>query len=143
MPVTSRSEGDWSGNIELDWHANDDVLVYAKVSRGHKAGGFNGGIISFFLADALTYDAETPLTYEGGFKASFWDGRARLNASVFYTDYQDYQTFTQNGPNLVLFNVDAEILGSEIELTLNPWDGWDFLFGLSLLDGDQEDVIGP
>ena len=142
LATTERTEGDWSGHVELDWHVNDDILVYGKVSRGHKAGGFNGGIISFFFADQITYDSELPVTYEGGFKSTLFGGKARLNASVFYTDYSDFQTFTQQGPSLILFNVDAEVLGSEIELTLNPWEGWDFLFGLSLLDAEQQDLEG-
>ena len=142
LPETRRTEGDWSGHVELDWHVNDDILVYGKISRGHKAGGFNGGIVSFFLASDITYDAELPVTYEGGFKSELFDGKARLNASVFYTDYSDFQTFTQQGPSLILFNVDAEVLGSEIELTVNPWEGWDFLFGLSLLDAEQKNLAG-
>lgn len=36
-----RTEGDWSGHIEVDYKPNDDWLLYAKVTRGHKAGGFN------------------------------------------------------------------------------------------------------
>ena len=142
LPETERTEGDWSGHVELDWHVSEDILVYGKIARGHKAGGFNGGIISFFLADDITYDSELPITYEGGFKTELFDGKARLNASVFYTDYNDFQTFTQHGPSLILFNVDAEVLGSEIELTLNPWEGWGFLFGLSLLDAEQKNLEG-
>ena len=142
LPTTERTEGDWSGNAELDWHVSEDTMVYGKISRGHKAGGFNGGIISFFLPADVTYDAELPVTYEGGLKTRFADGRVRLNASVFYTDYKGFQTFTQQGQSLVLFNVDAEVLGSEIELTLNPWEGWDFLFGLSLLDAEQKNLTG-
>lgn len=142
LPTTRRSEGDWSGHIELDWHINDDTMAYAKIARGHKAGGFNGGIISFFFANEITYDSELPVTYEGGLKTQFANGKVRLNASVFYTDYKNFQTFTQQGPSLILFNVDSEVLGSEIELTLNPWDGWDFLFGLSLLDAEQKNLTG-
>ena len=142
LPNTKRTEGDWSGHIELDWHVSDDVLVYGKIARGHKAGGFNGGIISFFFADQVTYDSELPVTYEGGFKSELFEGKARLNASVFYTDYKDFQTFTQQGPSLILFNVDAEVLGAEIELVMNPWEGWDFLFGLSLLDAEQQNLAG-
>lgn len=140
---TKRSEGDWSGNIELNWKPNDDWMVYGKVSRGHKAGGFNGGIIDFFLPEAVTYGSETPITYEAGFKATFFDGRARLNTSVFYVDYNNFQTFSQIGPNLSVFNVDAEIQGSEIELFLTPGEGWDFVFGVSLLDAVQKDLAGP
>lgn len=143
LPTTQSREDDWSGNVELDWKPNDDVLVYGKAVRGYKAGGFNGGIINFFLPEAVTYDGETPLTYEAGLKASFLDGKARLNASVFYTDYKGFQTFTQNGANLIVFNVDATSKGSEIELILSPVSGLDVLLGASILDAVQKDVVGP
>lgn len=143
LPRTKRSEGDWSGNLELDWKPTDDLLVYGKVVRGYKAGGFNGGIINFFLPEAATYGAETPWTYEVGLKASFADGKARLNASAFYTDYKGFQTFTQNGANLIVFNVDARSVGGEAELVLNPVQGLDILLGVSVLDAKQKDVIGP
>ena len=143
LPNTTRDEGDWSGNAELDWKPSDDLLIYGKVVRGHKAGGFNGGIINFFEPSAATYDAELPLTYEAGLKAAFFEQKARVSASAFYTDYKDFQTFTQAGANLIVFNVDAEMTGGELELTLNPWEGWDVLLGISLLDATQKDVPGP
>lgn len=142
LPPTSRSEGDWSGHIELDWKPNEDWLVYGKVSRGHKAGGFNGGGTAFFTAAEATYDAELPITYEAGFKSSFADGRYRLNASGFYIDYDDFQTFTQDGLSLLLFNVDAEVTGAEFELIANPFEGFEMLLGLSLLDAEQKDLAG-
>jgi iron complex outermembrane receptor protein len=137
-----RSEGEWSGNIELNWSSEENLLVYGKISKGHKAGGYNGGVISFFDQVDLTYDAEIPITYELGLKTAFWDGKARFNGAVFYTDYEDFQTFTQRGPSLILFNIDAEVTGAELELVLNPAQGWDFLFGVSLLDGEMQDLDG-
>ncbi len=140
LAKTRRTEGDWSGNVELDWRMNDDTLVYGKISRGHKAGGFNGGIISFFDANEITYGSETPLTYELGLKSEYFDGKARLSTSVFFSDYEGFQTFSQRGPSLIVFNTDAEILGAEIELVLAPADGWEFLFGLSLLDAEIKNL---
>ena len=141
----SRSEGEWSGVFELDWRPNDDWLVYAKYSRGNKAGGYNAGAAMLFdAATALQYQGEVLTSYEGGFKATLFDGRARLNASVFYYDYENFQSFSQQGANLVVFNADAENTGAEIELIANPFEGWEFLFGLSLQDAKQKDVaFGP
>jgi len=137
----SRSEGEWSGMFELDWRPNDDWLVYAKYSRGNKAGGYNAGAAMLFdTATALEFDGEVLISYESGFKTTFFDGKARLNASVFYYDYQDFQSFSQQGANLVVFNTDAENIGGEIELITNPAEGWEFMFGLSLQDAKQKDV---
>ncbi|MFT7459706.1 MAG: iron complex outermembrane receptor protein, partial [Planctomycetota bacterium] len=140
--TASRTEGDWSGHIELDYRPNDDWLVYGKVTRGHKAGGFNSGGTLFFTPAQATFDSELPVSYEAGFKGTFWDGRARLNASAFYIDYKNFQTFNQIGLSLLVFNVDAEVTGSEIELALNPAEGWDVLLGVSLLDANQKNVAG-
>ena len=143
--VDSRTEGEWSGVFELDWRPNDDWLIYAKYSRGNKAGGYNAGAAMLFdTATALEFQSEVLTSYEGGFKATLFDGKARLNASVFYYDYKDFQSFSQQGANLVVFNTDAKNVGTEIELIANPLEGWEFLFGLSLQDAKQKDVpFGP
>ena len=38
---------------------------------------------------------------------------------------------------------DAEMYGAEVELTLSPAEGWDLLFGVSLLDAEVKDVPMP
>lgn len=143
LAPTSRSEGNWSGNVELDWKPNGDLLIYGKVVRGYKAGGFNGGITNLFEFSKITYNAETPTTFEVGAKSSLLDGKVRLNASAFYMDYRNFQTFTQVGAGLLQFNVDARSLGGEAELVINPVRGLDLLLGMSLLDAKQKHVAGP
>lgn len=143
LPKTTEDDGDWSGNLEINWRPGDSTLVYAKVSRGHKAGGFNGGAVAGYTAADVIYDSELPVTYEAGIKTAVFDQSLRINASLFYTDYKDFQTYQQTGLDLRLFNVDAEITGAEIELIANPMEGLEMLFGASLLDADQLDVPGP
>lgn len=135
-----------TGVAELDWHPNEDWLLYAKFSRGVKSAGFNATFLDasliFFsnVPATVPFGEETLHSYELGFKGKFWDGRARLNVAGFYYDYSDYQTFRFELLNSVIFNADAEIYGGEAELVLNPWEGWDFLFGLSLLDATAKDI---
>jgi iron complex outermembrane receptor protein len=119
----SRSEGDWAGKSEIDWHPNEDWLVYAGVTRGNKAGGFNGGTVAIYTVDQTEFGGEVLVSYEGGFKSSLLDGKARLNATVFHYDYSDFQTFTQFGASLIVLNIDAKVTGAEIELVTNPADG--------------------
>jgi len=135
-----------TGTAEIDWRPNDDWLVYAKYSRGVKSAGFNAVFLDasliFFsnVPATVPFGEETLHSFEAGFKAKFFNGRARLNAAGFYYDYKDFQTFRFELLNSVIFNTDAEIYGGEVELVLNPWEGWDFLFGLSLLDATAKDV---
>jgi iron complex outermembrane receptor protein len=143
--ISNRDEGEWSGVVELDWRPNEDWLVYAKYSRGNKAGGYNAGAAMIFdAATAFEYGGEILTSIEGGFKATLFDGKARLNVSIFNYDYEDFQSFSQQGPNLIVFNTDAENTGGEIELFANPAEGWEFLLGLSIQDAMQKDVaFGP
>jgi len=137
-----RSESDWSGILELDYRPNEDWLWFGKVTRGNKAGGFNGGAIAIYTPDQAEFDGEVLTSYEIGFKSTLADGRVRLNASVFYYDYQDFQTYTQFGPSLIVFNTDAEVNGTEIELIANPSEGWEFILGVSHLDAEVNDLFG-
>ena len=82
---------DWRLRAEYD--ITDDNLVYALVASGNKAGGFNDNLGD--LGVAPTYDRESVVLYEVGSKNEFSIGRVktRLNASLFYNDYND-QVFT-------------------------------------------------
>ncbi|MBI2993072.1 MAG: TonB-dependent receptor [Gammaproteobacteria bacterium] len=135
-----------TGLIELDWKPTDDLLIYGKYSRGVKSAGFNSTFMDasfiFFsnTPETVPFDDETLTSYEGGFKATLFDGTTRLNASAFYYDYEDFQTFRFEFLSSVIFNTDAEIWGGEIELQTSPWEGWDFLLGASFLDAEAKAI---
>ncbi|GAA6151885.1 TonB-dependent receptor [Pseudoteredinibacter isoporae] len=116
----------FSGHIGLDWTPNDEVLMYAKATRGFKSGGFFGGF-AFSAAELAAYDEELIWSYELGWKTDLLDRRLRFNGAVYYYDYQDVQGFTQefnqqiDGVLTKLGNLgDAEHKGVEIELTYLP-----------------------
>ena len=136
-----------TGQIELDWRPNDDWLLYAKFSRGAKSAGFNATFVdeTGFLRppdQLIPFSEETLHAYEIGFKAELFGGTTRFNASGFYYDFTDYQTLRFELLNTIIFNTDAEMWGAEFELLTSPWEGWDFLFGVSLLDATAFDVPG-
>ena len=130
----------WSGKIGLEYAPNDDLMLYANINRGVKAGSCNAPLLTVLTADQYCYDEETLLAYEAGFKASLFDGKARLNATAFYYDYQDYQVFQFIGTSGAVFNVDAEYYGGEIEVFANPMDNLDIMLGLSLIDPKVKQV---
>lgn len=127
-----------SYRVELDWHANQDAMLYGAVSTGVKAAGFNTNL--GFSDAQIPFDEEDLTSYEMGLKSMLFDGAARFNAAVFYYDYQDYQAFSFQGLTNVARNKDATVKGFEAELSANPWDGWEFMFGLGLLDTNAEDI---
>jgi iron complex outermembrane receptor protein len=133
----------WAGKAQLDWRPNDDLLVYGGINRGVKAGSFNAPLLGTFFTvgeSNVPYDEEVLISYEGGFKATLGDGSTRLNGSVFYYDYQDYQAFLFVDVGGIVFNADAETYGAELELQTTPLDGLDLLFNVAWFDSEVEDV---
>ena len=125
-----------SSHVELDWHPNDDWLVYGSWSRGIKSAGFNQdpGLNGPRDPTTIPVGKETLDAYEIGFKSTLWDGKARLSAAAFYYDYNDFQAFTFENLLNKLSNQDAEIYGLEAELQAQPTERWHLSLGASSLD---------
>lgn len=138
--LTKRTEDLVSAKVEIDWHPTDDLLIYGSISRGTKAGGFNNGFYSIPTADLVPYEDETLYAFELGIKNTFFDGRARFNAAVFYYDYSDFQTFNWLGIGGAISNSEASSYGGEIEITATPVDNLNVSFGIALLDSEVENV---
>ncbi len=129
-----RTDEEWSGKLQLDWQPTHDSLFYAGISRGVKGGGFNtdsyGGQAPTLAA--IGFDPEILIAYEVGAKTQF--GNLRLNGSVFYYDYDDFQAFFFEGTTSLLLNSEAKFTGAEVEAYYSTDNGWDFLLGVSVLD---------
>lgn len=104
--------------VALTYRPNEDVTIYASVSRGFTAGGFNTEADS--LGEITTpFDEETILSYESGLKTRFADGKAHANIAYFYQKYEDKQEFvfdTATFVGTILNAADATIQGVEVEL---------------------------
>ena len=93
---------------------------------------------------SLPHDEEILNAYEVGAKGDLWNGKARLNGSIYYYDYKDYQVFSLRNAVQTLSNRDATVSGAEIELTLNPFRGLDIILGGSAMwEKTVEDVPLP
>jgi iron complex outermembrane receptor protein len=105
----------------MDYVPLDRLMLYAKYSRGQRAGGYNFRVTSSLTA--LPFDPETVDAYELGAKSDLFDRRLRMNLALFRTDYEDIQ-LTQvalaelQRPVVVNVNAgDARIEGGELEVT--------------------------
>ena len=133
-------------DIGLNWHATDNTLLFANISRGFKSGGWNtGGFISVPV-QLEPFDDEIITMFEGGIKTTQFGGRLRLNATGFYYDYDDRQVFAEvpflGIPLGVLSNVgSAEISGFEFELNTQPLDFFEASFGIGYLDTKAKDFV--
>lgn len=108
----------WSevtGNVIAEYTVDNDSIVYGKVSRGYKAGGFNIGECG------APFDPETITAYEAGVKTRFFDGQVQVNTAAFYYDYKDIQILRFLDNSAAVDNAAAgKIFGIEAEIAIAP-----------------------
>lgn len=121
-----RTDTLWAGKAQIEYQPNRDLLFYVGVNRGVKGGSYNAKLPDGtppLTEGQIPYSPEQLVSYEGGFKATFLDGKANFNASAYYYDYSNYQAFTFSNVSGYVQNRPARTYGTEFELTLRPADG--------------------
>ena len=126
---SNKDEDLWGGNLTLEYRYAENKLVYGTISRGYKAGGVNGRIISAaatnpdISSDMYEFDTEHMINYELGMKGSWLDSRLQAQVAVFYQDRSEVQAkqsiFDPNDFSFDDFLVNAaggETTGVEVEL---------------------------
>ena len=142
LPISPRtdslSEGEWTGDISLTYKITPENVVYAKFSRGYKAGGFQADVISpppNTPPVSFKFEPEFVNNYEAGYKARWFDGMVSMNAAVFYLDYTNKQERVNTGVSYVISNAgEARVYGAELELDANLFEGFHLTGSLGLLD---------
>lgn len=117
-----------SWTASADYKVTDDVLVYAKASRGYRSGGHNLGALN--AAQFVPFDPEFVYEQEIGFKGEFFDRRVRLNLSAYRNILKGAQrsalivTPGTNTTNTLVANAaKARNLGIEGDLQVVPFEG--------------------
>ena len=144
------SKGDWSARVALTWRAADGITPYVSWNRGLKGGGFNAPLTGYnpgagpsIPASTFKFYEEKIDAYEAGVKSEFWGRKARVNADVFYYNYQNYQAFNFLGLSQLVFNAPATVSGGELQATVLPLDGLRLDFGAAILDAEAQNVPLP
>ena len=133
-----RLSASWSattGTVGAAWTPDATSLVYAKYSRGYKAGGFNAASISAFPETQPEYlDA-----YEVGAKHQF--GRTlQIDAELFFYNYGDMQiplpVRVLGAPDITkIINLGhVQSYGFEVEGTWTPMENLQFRLSYSYLN---------
>ncbi|HET9354971.1 MAG TPA: TonB-dependent receptor [Sphingomicrobium sp.] len=123
-----RTWDDVSPMASIDWQALPNVMIYGRVAKGFKSGGFNGRANS--ATERTIYDPETVLSWEAGFKSRI-AGQLTLNGAAFTSTYKDFQARVSGTddiggiPTAVLSVLNAgklRINGAELEAAWTPFD---------------------
>ena len=145
---TSSSWREVSGRLGFDYQLDDDTLIYGFFSRGYKPGGFNPPIPPQFQdSTPFTFEAEQVNAVEVGAKTTRLDGRLVLNAAAFIYDYTGLQATRIRNNTSINENIDASILGLEVEGTWRPEEmaalAVDFAYGWLSTSVEGSQSIDP
>ncbi len=145
-----------TGSVKLRYALSDDISVYGAYNRGYRPSGIS--IVPspnvVFLPngeDDLLHDEESSDAIEIGFKSRLLDGRATLNGSLYYQQFDGYLGFTRGVQVLndegaptdltggIIFNGDATTYGIEFDGRLLVTEQWVAGASFSYAKGEWDD----
>lgn len=137
---------DITWRVNLDWEPNDTTLVYAGVTTGYRAGGFNLANLS----DDPIYPAEEITAYEIGWKDKLFDKTLQISLSAYYYDYENIHLSVEGQSSALGATVnnvraapEAEVFGFEGEILWLATDNLTLGGNFSYTDSEYtEDITG-
>lgn len=125
-----------SYTVGVDYKINDDIMIYAKQSRGYRAGAQQ--LRSLTLADSTPAEPEIVNEQEIGVKTEFLDRKVRLNVAGYHNKVKDAQRSVilaiAGTSQTVLENADVETWGVEADLNIRVTQGLNIFANGSLSD---------
>jgi iron complex outermembrane recepter protein len=151
-PFTFDASHTWSNfspMASIDYQIDPATMIYARVARGFKSGGFNGRANS--VAERTQYEPETVTSYEVGLRTTIAD-QLRFNLTAFYNDYRNFQARVSStgvdavtglpSPTLSVLNAgELSIKGAELELAWTPVRGLLIDTQIGYLDAQYEEFV--
>ena len=120
------ADSEWSGKLALLQKISRDYNQYYSLSRGFKAGGYNGGYsTSPEQAADSSYAPERLTAWEVGGHWLLPQQQLSFDWAAFYYDYQDQQVFVNQTSGPVPYHVlknagESTIYGMEAEMSWRP-----------------------
>lgn len=148
-------EDGWLYKLNTSYAVNEDLLIYATISDGFRAGGSNNLTACddpadpdapqsvCALPDELAYTSEKTRNYEIGIKSQWFDKRLTVNGDIFYIDWKDPQVsgatltglspITKNGSG-------AETKGFEVSFNAQVTDAFSLRGSYSYTKAELTDL---
>lgn len=144
----SPSDDMFGGQLSINHELTEAQNIYATLSRGYKAGGFN---LSAALDPSLrNYDPEYLTNLEVGLKGHFLDYRLQFNVAAFYSERSDMQVSTSyqadpTDPLTYIFYTgnaaEGENYGIEADWRFQVSRNWSLHGALGLLEAEFSDYV--
>lgn len=105
---------DISPTISLSYFPREGLMFYASASQGFKSGGFNQ--LRTAVGVPGEFDEERSRSYEMGWKGTWLARRLKVNGTLFFVDYDDFQAQGFDGANITVRNAGSlESKGVELD----------------------------
>ncbi|AFJ01571.1 TonB-dependent receptor [Methylophaga frappieri] len=127
--------------VALSYLTENNSLIYGSISKGYRAGGFD---TLYPNLENPTYDSESSINYEVGFKSRFLDDRLELSSALFLIDIDDQQVqqLLSSGTIITDNAASSRSQGVELELRFKPADGWLISLAGNYTDATFDDYQG-
>jgi iron complex outermembrane receptor protein len=133
--------------LVLDYQPADDQLVYFSIATGFLSGGFSETCSQ--RQTCISYNPETNINYEVGYKVDLLDNRLRLNAAIFHTSYEDLQrnqvfrfidpvSMVEGQETITLNAGESTSQGLEVEATWLVTDNFQLKGSIGYLDAEYD-----
>ncbi len=113
----STSQSEFVPKLSIDYHIDDEKMVYALYTEGYRVGGINRANRRADWSRTLwgqEWDPDLLKNYEVGLKSRWANNSVQLNLTAFYMDWQDFQheVVDPSGGTCIDIN-DAQIPGDD------------------------------
>lgn len=102
-----------SPKFAVEYKINPNLMTYATIAKGYRMGGF----FPYAPVNKNSYDSESLINYELGFKSGSPKNTLQLNADIFYIDLKDKQAqnYINERQSYVSNASSAKIFGFELD----------------------------
>lgn len=147
LPVSRSSEDVITYSVAPKFKLGRNASLYARVAKGFRPGGPNILPPAAPADTPRTYQSDSVLSYEVGFKAETADRRLGIDVSAFYIDWKDIQLFAViNNFGVNANGGKAKSSGVEFTLTTRPLRGLNVslngAYTIAKLTDDTPAIVG-
>ncbi|WP_372013485.1 TonB-dependent receptor [Pseudoxanthomonas sp. 10H] len=142
--VTTRDSDSWddiSPRLVADYHFTDDLMGFASVAKGYKAGGFNA------LQIGSQFDNEDVWNFEAGVKHVLPEHGLQYDASAYYYTYDNRQAIrldtTTAIPRYVVDTSDLEAWGVDFNAAWRATAALTLDFNAGYIDATYKQYVTP
>ncbi len=139
MNDLSENFNEFTPRLLAQWELSEATMVFAGVSRGFQAGGFQTLCFGNQACNRVIFSPQTVTSWEAGVKTDLVQDRLRLNVSTFYAQYDNLQQTAIDAASgsFPIQNVgDVDVTGLEIEATVTATENLQFWAAIGVADED-------